>query len=63
VFWAAKCVQLLRSKVFREVKCSLVQSVPQPKDTMGSNNTLLPLVSFSVEQTLVSRVLPKSGVA
>ena len=30
MFWAAKCVQLLRSKVFRGVKCSLVQSVPQP---------------------------------
>ena len=30
MFWAAKCVQLLRSKVFQRVKCSLVQSVPQP---------------------------------
>ena len=30
VCWAAKCVQLLRSKMFLRVKCSLVLSVPQP---------------------------------
>jgi len=41
VCWAAKCVQLLRSKMFLRSKCSLVQSVPQPEFRKASKKVSL----------------------
>ena len=49
--WAAKCVQLLRSRVFQEVKCSLMQSVPQPSIIDFTNKLLN---CFVLEDSAVS---------